>query len=84
MVPELTPAHNRAAISGVATAFNWSVAFVVTFFFEPLQESIRPYGAYLVFMSFMVIGVAMLLGEHFFNKLKNFKFKLKNLKVLNF
>ena len=63
MVPELTPANNRAAISGVATAFNWTVAFVVTFSFEPLQEMIKPYGAYLVFMSFTVIGVAILLGK---------------------
>jgi len=61
MVPELTPSNNRAFISGVATAFNWSIAFLVTKFFEPLQGAIHEYGAYFVFMTHTIIGVAVLL-----------------------
>ena len=75
MVPELTPVNNRALVSGIATAFNWMVAFVVTSTFEPLQNLIQPYGAYLVFMSFTVIGVAVLLGKQ---KISNFIMFIQN------
>lgn len=34
MVPELTPANHRTAISGIATAFNWFIAFLVSRIFR--------------------------------------------------
>lgn len=61
MVPELTPANHRSFISGVATAFNWSIAFIVTKYFEPLALAIGDYGTYFCFMANTIVGVALLL-----------------------
>lgn len=58
MIPELTPQFARPLTCGVATAFNWFCAFIVTLYFEALQNAIKPYGAFWMFACIVATGYA--------------------------
>ena len=44
--------------SGVATAFNWTLAFIVTLSFTPLVEGITEAGVFWLFGAICFAGVA--------------------------
>lgn len=47
MVAEMVPQRVRSLVSAVATGFNWTLVFVVTFTFKQMEESsFKPYGVY--------------------------------------
>lgn len=58
---EILPAKVRGTCSGLATAVNWSVSFLVTKFFTDLQNLIKPYGVFFLFSGTNFFGVLFVL-----------------------
>ena len=66
IMSEVFPAKARGVSSGIATACNWTFAFIVTFSFQSLQAAITPYGTFIAFavVNFLgVVFVALVLPE---------------------
>ncbi|XP_042873724.1 facilitated trehalose transporter Tret1-like [Penaeus japonicus] len=49
MMGELFSANVREAAGSLSTMANWSISFIVTLLFEPLQDAIHEYGVYWIF-----------------------------------
>ncbi|KAG7159798.1 Facilitated trehalose transporter Tret1-like 19 [Homarus americanus] len=57
MMGELFSLNVRGPASSLATMVNWTMAFLVTLLFQPLQEAIGPYGIYWLFAGFCAISL---------------------------
>lgn len=57
MVAEITPQTSRSATSALATAFNWTCAFLITKNFESLNEAITKHGTFLLFAAFALLSI---------------------------
>ncbi|KAF8785553.1 facilitated trehalose transporter Tret1-2 homolog [Argiope bruennichi] len=51
MVAEMTPIRFRGIVSGIATALNWTFAFIVTKTFKMEEASMHGYGVYWMYAS---------------------------------
>ncbi|XP_003746110.1 facilitated trehalose transporter Tret1 [Galendromus occidentalis] len=61
MMGELLPVRARGAGTGIATAFNWFCAFLVTFIFPDVSKSPGPHYAFAFFAVITVLGIAMVI-----------------------
>lgn len=61
MMSELIPQRVRGISSGIVTAFNWSLAAIVTGAFKPYSEAVRPWFAWWTFALFMALSVPFVL-----------------------
>lgn len=52
MVAEMTPMHVLSVVSGIATALNWTFAFIITYTFQKLVDGIHAYGVYWLYAVF--------------------------------
>lgn len=59
MVAEMTPARFRSIVSGIATALNWTFAFIVTKTFKAEEESMHSYGVYWMYGSVCLASIFM-------------------------
>lgn len=59
MVAEMTPARFRSIVSGIATALNWTFAFIVTKTFKAEEESMHSYGVYWMYGSVCFASIFM-------------------------
>ncbi|KAF0301002.1 Facilitated trehalose transporter Tret1 [Amphibalanus amphitrite] len=57
MMSELFAPEVKGAAGGIATAFNWTLAFIVTLTFEPLVEGITEAGVFWLFAAICFGGV---------------------------
>ncbi|CAL1261333.1 unnamed protein product [Larinioides sclopetarius] len=63
MVAEMTPVRFRSIVSGIATALNWTFAFIVTKTFKTEEAAMHAYGVYWMYAS---IQIASLFVTFFF------------------
>ncbi|GBM51379.1 Facilitated trehalose transporter Tret1 [Araneus ventricosus] len=63
MVAEMTPIRFRSIVSGIATALNWTFAFIVTKTFKTEESAMHAYGVYWMYAS---IQIASLFVTFFF------------------
>ena len=57
MMSELIPQRVRGISSGIVTAFNWSLAAVVTGAFKSYSEAVTPYGAWWTFAVIIALSI---------------------------
>lgn len=57
MVAEMTPPRFRSVVSGVATALNWTFAFIVTKTFQAEIEVMHSYGVYWMYASYCLLSL---------------------------
>ncbi|XP_045615875.1 facilitated trehalose transporter Tret1-2 homolog isoform X2 [Procambarus clarkii] len=57
MIGELFSPNVKEAAGSFATMFNWSLAFVVTLTFVPLQTALGTYGVYWLYASICVVNL---------------------------
>ncbi|XP_027221001.2 facilitated trehalose transporter Tret1 [Penaeus vannamei] len=58
MMSELFSANVREAAGSLSTMTNWTLAFIVTYFFESIQEAIHEYGVYWLFGGICAVNLA--------------------------
>ncbi|XP_067126549.1 solute carrier family 2, facilitated glucose transporter member 8-like [Centruroides vittatus] len=51
MVAEMVPQRVRSLVSAVATGFNWTLVFIITFNFAKMSIAFHPYGVYWFYAS---------------------------------
>ncbi|CAG7828155.1 unnamed protein product [Allacma fusca] len=56
MMGELLPPHVKGQASAMATSFNWLLAFLVTFFFEDVKQTVGSYSCYWAFAGICALG----------------------------
>ncbi|KAK8733783.1 hypothetical protein OTU49_006478 [Cherax quadricarinatus] len=57
MMGELFSLNVREAASSLATMVNWTLSFIITLVFEPLQTAIGEFGTYWLFAGFCTINL---------------------------
>ncbi|KAH9415336.1 Solute carrier 2 (Facilitated glucose transporter) member 8, partial [Dermatophagoides pteronyssinus] len=57
MVAEITPTDSRSMTSAIATAFNWTCAFLMTKNFELLKDSITTEGTFFSFSGLAIVSI---------------------------
>lgn len=62
MVAEITPLASRSATSAIATAFNWTCAFLITKNFEMLKDALTKHGTFLLFASFSLLSIVFVVA----------------------
>eukprot|EP00428_Durinskia_dybowskii_P070913 CAMPEP_0170414486 /NCGR_PEP_ID=MMETSP0117_2-20130122/32093_1 /TAXON_ID=400756 /ORGANISM="Durinskia baltica, Strain CSIRO CS-38" /LENGTH=256 /DNA_ID=CAMNT_0010672377 /DNA_START=95 /DNA_END=864 /DNA_ORIENTATION=- len=61
IMSELFPTEVRGAAISIGTATNWTMSFLVTLLFEPLQSALTRQGAFLVFATVCASGFLFVL-----------------------
>ena len=61
MMSELIPQRVRGISSGIVTAFNWSLAAIITGAFKPYSNAVRPWFAWWTFAVFMALSIPFVL-----------------------
>ena len=61
MMSELIPQRVRGISSGIVTAFNWSLAAIITGAFKPYSDAVRPWFAWWTFAVFMALSIPFVL-----------------------
>ena len=61
IMSEIFPEQARGPGSGIATATNWTFAFLVTRFFKNVEKAISPFGTFVAFAVANVVGVIFVL-----------------------
>nr|XP_046909423.1 facilitated trehalose transporter Tret1-like isoform X3 [Dermatophagoides farinae]XP_046909424.1 facilitated trehalose transporter Tret1-like isoform X3 [Dermatophagoides farinae]XP_046909425.1 facilitated trehalose transporter Tret1-like isoform X3 [Dermatophagoides farinae] len=57
MVAEITPTDSRAMTSAIATAFNWTCAFLITKNFELLKDTFTTEGTFFSFAAMAIVSI---------------------------
>lgn len=60
MVPEMTPYSARTFITAVAVGFNWTLVFIITFFFAKWVDAIGNNGVFYLFSAFVAAALVFI------------------------
>lgn len=59
MVAEMTPGRFKSIITPVATALNWTFAFIITKTFSASVDILQPYGVYWLYSSVCLLSIVV-------------------------
>ncbi|KAI2798711.1 Solute carrier 2 (Facilitated glucose transporter) member 8, partial [Blomia tropicalis] len=61
MVAEITPMSSRSVTSAIATAFNWTCAFLITKNFEIMNAALTKHGTFFLFAIFSFLSMVFVI-----------------------